>query len=57
MCLNKNTRGEGHVDRPACCFQAFIPADDVHFQQAPGGIATPQVYAQLLALYLLHNDM
>ncbi|KAG8000793.1 E3 ubiquitin-protein ligase TRIM63, partial [Nibea albiflora] len=25
--------------------------------QAPGGIATPQVYAQLLALYLLHNDM
>ncbi|KAJ8252820.1 hypothetical protein GJAV_G00205970 [Gymnothorax javanicus] len=25
--------------------------------EAPGGIATPQVYAQLLALYLLHNDM
>ncbi|XP_046903310.1 COP9 signalosome complex subunit 8, partial [Hypomesus transpacificus] len=25
--------------------------------QAPGGIATPQVYAQLLSLYLLHNDM
>uniref|UniRef100_A0A670HUE7 COP9 signalosome complex subunit 8 n=1 Tax=Podarcis muralis TaxID=64176 RepID=A0A670HUE7_PODMU len=24
---------------------------------APGGIATPPVYAQLLALYLLHNDM
>ncbi|KAG7265597.1 hypothetical protein CRUP_031269 [Coryphaenoides rupestris] len=24
---------------------------------APGGIATPQVYAQLLCLYLLHNDM
>uniref|UniRef100_A0A3Q3IUR6 COP9 signalosome complex subunit 8 n=1 Tax=Monopterus albus TaxID=43700 RepID=A0A3Q3IUR6_MONAL len=27
------------------------------FQQAPGGIATPQVYAQLLALYLLHSDI
>lgn len=25
--------------------------------EAPGGIATPQVYAQLLALYLLQNDM
>ncbi|XP_055735014.1 COP9 signalosome complex subunit 8 isoform X1 [Salvelinus fontinalis] len=25
--------------------------------EAPGGIATPQVYAKLLALYLLHNDM
>ncbi|XP_014019352.1 COP9 signalosome complex subunit 8 isoform X1 [Salmo salar] len=25
--------------------------------EAPGGIATPQVYAQLLVLYLLHNDM
>ncbi|XP_029314703.1 COP9 signalosome complex subunit 8 [Cottoperca gobio] len=25
--------------------------------EAPGGIATPQVYAQLLSLYLLHNDM
>lgn len=25
--------------------------------QAPGGIATPLVYGQLLALYLLHNDM
>nr|XP_056712544.1 COP9 signalosome complex subunit 8 [Euleptes europaea] len=25
--------------------------------EAPGGIATPPVYAQLLALYLLHNDM
>uniref|UniRef100_A0A8D0GWN9 COP9 signalosome complex subunit 8 n=1 Tax=Sphenodon punctatus TaxID=8508 RepID=A0A8D0GWN9_SPHPU len=25
--------------------------------EAPGGIATPLVYAQLLALYLLHNDM
>uniref|UniRef100_A0A7N4NU25 COP9 signalosome subunit 8 n=1 Tax=Sarcophilus harrisii TaxID=9305 RepID=A0A7N4NU25_SARHA len=24
---------------------------------APGGIATPPVYGQLLALYLLHNDM
>ncbi|KAJ3591889.1 hypothetical protein NHX12_007020, partial [Muraenolepis orangiensis] len=24
---------------------------------APGGIATPQVYSQLLSLYLLHNDM
>uniref|UniRef100_A0A8C3U6H7 COP9 signalosome complex subunit 8 n=1 Tax=Catharus ustulatus TaxID=91951 RepID=A0A8C3U6H7_CATUS len=26
-------------------------------QKAPGGIATPLVYGQLLALYLLHNDM
>ncbi|XP_029789412.1 COP9 signalosome complex subunit 8 isoform X1 [Suricata suricatta] len=25
--------------------------------KAPGGIATPPVYGQLLALYLLHNDM
>uniref|UniRef100_A0A8C9RVA6 COP9 signalosome complex subunit 8 n=1 Tax=Scleropages formosus TaxID=113540 RepID=A0A8C9RVA6_SCLFO len=25
--------------------------------EAPGGVATPQVYGQLLALYLLHNDM
>uniref|UniRef100_A0A6I8QW70 COP9 signalosome complex subunit 8 n=1 Tax=Xenopus tropicalis TaxID=8364 RepID=A0A6I8QW70_XENTR len=25
--------------------------------EAPGGIANPQVYSQLLALYLLHNDM
>ncbi|XP_027879358.1 COP9 signalosome complex subunit 8 isoform X2 [Xiphophorus couchianus] len=25
--------------------------------KAPGGIATPQVYAQMLALYLLNNDM
>ncbi|KAI4893682.1 hypothetical protein NFI96_020050 [Prochilodus magdalenae] len=25
--------------------------------EAPGGIATPQVYSQLLALYLLYNDM
>ncbi|XP_056289702.1 COP9 signalosome complex subunit 8 [Pseudoliparis swirei] len=25
--------------------------------EAPGGVATPQVYAQLLSLYLLHNDM
>ncbi|MBN3287537.1 TRI63 ligase, partial [Polyodon spathula] len=25
--------------------------------EAPGGIATPQVYGQLLALYLLHNDI
>ncbi|KAB0357061.1 hypothetical protein FD754_001217, partial [Muntiacus muntjak] len=28
-----------------------------HFIDAPGGIATPPVYGQLLALYLLHNDM
>ncbi|XP_048050006.1 COP9 signalosome complex subunit 8 isoform X2 [Megalobrama amblycephala] len=25
--------------------------------EAPGGIATPQVYSQLLVLYLMHNDM
>uniref|UniRef100_A0A9J7YAI4 COP9 signalosome complex subunit 8 n=1 Tax=Cyprinus carpio carpio TaxID=630221 RepID=A0A9J7YAI4_CYPCA len=25
--------------------------------EAPGGIATPQVYSQLLVLYLLNNDM
>lgn len=30
---------------------------NVYSAQAPGGIATPQVYSQLLALYLLHNDM
>lgn len=26
-------------------------------EKAPGSITTPQVYSQLLALYLLHNDM
>ena len=25
--------------------------------EAPGGIATPPVYGQLVASYLLHNDM
>lgn len=35
--------------------RTWLPA--VFCFQAPGGIATPLVYGQLLALYLLHNDM
>uniref|UniRef100_A0A3B5QHV9 COP9 signalosome complex subunit 8 n=1 Tax=Xiphophorus maculatus TaxID=8083 RepID=A0A3B5QHV9_XIPMA len=35
-----------------------IQNNHLHYlPQAPGGIATPQVYAQMLALYLLNNDM
>ncbi|KAI4580369.1 hypothetical protein MJT46_001737 [Ovis ammon polii x Ovis aries] len=33
------------------------PTAEGALDQAPGGIATPPVYGQLLALYLLHNDM
>ena len=27
------------------------------FLQAPGGVASPQTYAQLLAVYLYQNDL
>ncbi|XP_038644276.1 COP9 signalosome complex subunit 8 isoform X3 [Scyliorhinus canicula] len=38
-------------------FSKLLEQCEIQELEAPGGIATPQVYAQLLALYLLHNDM
>lgn len=38
-------------------FSKLLEQCETQELDAPGGIATPQVYAQLLALYLLHNDM
>ncbi|KAM8933770.1 COP9 signalosome complex subunit 8 isoform 2-T2 [Pelodytes ibericus] len=38
-------------------FQRLMEQFEEQELEAPGGIATPQVYSQLLALYLLHNDM
>ncbi|XP_061548326.1 COP9 signalosome complex subunit 8 [Phycodurus eques] len=38
-------------------FDKLLEQCETQELEAPGGIATPQVYAQLLALYLLHNDM
>ncbi|XP_026232855.1 COP9 signalosome complex subunit 8 isoform X1 [Anabas testudineus] len=38
-------------------FDKLLEQCEAQELEAPGGIATPQVYAQLLALYLLHNDM
>uniref|UniRef100_A0A3B5REG5 COP9 signalosome subunit 8 n=1 Tax=Xiphophorus maculatus TaxID=8083 RepID=A0A3B5REG5_XIPMA len=38
-------------------FRRFLNNHLHYLPQAPGGIATPQVYAQMLALYLLNNDM
>ncbi|XP_053327223.1 COP9 signalosome complex subunit 8-like [Spea bombifrons] len=38
-------------------FQRLLEQCEEQELEAPGGIATPQVYSQLLALYLLHNDM
>ncbi|XP_061698105.1 COP9 signalosome complex subunit 8 [Syngnathoides biaculeatus] len=38
-------------------FDKLLDQCETQELEAPGGIATPQVYAQLLALYLLHNDM
>ncbi|XP_023679654.2 E3 ubiquitin-protein ligase TRIM63 isoform X2 [Paramormyrops kingsleyae] len=38
-------------------YDKLLEQCEVQELEAPGGVATPQVYAQLLALYLLHNDM
>ncbi|KAG5283227.1 hypothetical protein AALO_G00039780 [Alosa alosa] len=38
-------------------FDKLLEQCETQELEAPGGIATPQVYSQLLALYLLHNDM
>ncbi|KAK1789106.1 hypothetical protein P4O66_015053 [Electrophorus voltai] len=38
-------------------YQKLLEQCETQELEAPGGIATPQVYSQLLALYLLHNDM
>ncbi|KAM4698221.1 COP9 signalosome complex subunit 8 [Rhinophrynus dorsalis] len=38
-------------------FQRLLEQCEEQELEAPGGIATPQVYSQLLALYLLNNDM
>ncbi|CAG11220.1 unnamed protein product [Tetraodon nigroviridis] len=38
-------------------FDKLLEQCETQELEAPGGIATPQVYAQLLSLYFLHNDM
>ncbi|KAM6332488.1 COP9 signalosome complex subunit 8 isoform 2-T2 [Podargus strigoides] len=38
-------------------FRKLLEQCETQELEAPGGIATPLVYGQLLALYLLHNDM
>ncbi|XP_053184171.1 COP9 signalosome complex subunit 8 isoform X1 [Scomber japonicus] len=38
-------------------FDKLLEQCEAQELEAPGGIATPQVYTQLLALYLLHNDI
>ncbi|XP_078537495.1 COP9 signalosome complex subunit 8 [Lissotriton helveticus] len=38
-------------------FRKMLEQSEEQELEAPGGISTPQVYSQLLALYLLHNDM
>ncbi|XP_067844022.1 COP9 signalosome complex subunit 8 isoform X2 [Heptranchias perlo] len=38
-------------------FSKLLEQCETQELEAPGGIATPQVYGQLLALYLLHNDI
>ncbi|XP_041056004.1 COP9 signalosome complex subunit 8 isoform X3 [Carcharodon carcharias] len=38
-------------------FSKLLEQCEIQELEAPGGIATPQVYGQLLALYLLHNDI
>uniref|UniRef100_A0A8B9FVI1 COP9 signalosome subunit 8 n=1 Tax=Amazona collaria TaxID=241587 RepID=A0A8B9FVI1_9PSIT len=38
-------------------FRRLLQQCETQELEAPGGIATPLVYGQLLALYLLHNDM
>uniref|UniRef100_A0A7M4EDW3 COP9 signalosome complex subunit 8 n=1 Tax=Crocodylus porosus TaxID=8502 RepID=A0A7M4EDW3_CROPO len=41
----------------AFSFRKLLEQCETQELEAPGGIATPLVYGQLLALYLLHNDM
>uniref|UniRef100_A0A8C5NY93 CSN8/PSMD8/EIF3K domain-containing protein n=1 Tax=Jaculus jaculus TaxID=51337 RepID=A0A8C5NY93_JACJA len=41
----------------AFSFKKLLDQCESQELEAPGGIATPPVYGQLLALYLLHNDM
>ncbi|NWX90478.1 CSN8 protein, partial [Nothoprocta ornata] len=41
----------------AFSFRRLLEQCETQELEAPGGIATPLVYGQLLALYLLHNDM
>uniref|UniRef100_A0A3P9PGA8 Uncharacterized protein n=1 Tax=Poecilia reticulata TaxID=8081 RepID=A0A3P9PGA8_POERE len=38
-------------------FDQLLDQCEAQELEAPGGIATPQVYAQMLALYLLNNDI
>ncbi|XP_073433698.1 COP9 signalosome complex subunit 8-like [Dendrobates tinctorius] len=38
-------------------YQKLLEQCEEQELEAPGGVATPQVYSQLLVLYLLHNDM
>ncbi|XP_069839242.1 COP9 signalosome complex subunit 8 [Dendropsophus ebraccatus] len=38
-------------------YQRLLKQCEEQELEAPGGVATPQVYSQLLVLYLLHNDM
>ncbi|NXA84197.1 CSN8 protein, partial [Thryothorus ludovicianus] len=38
-------------------FRRLLEQCETQELEAPGGIATPLVYGQLLALYLLHNDI
>ncbi|XP_014912462.1 COP9 signalosome complex subunit 8 isoform X2 [Poecilia latipinna] len=38
-------------------FDQLLDQCEAQELEAPGGITTPQVYAQMLALYLLNNDM
>ncbi|XP_038278037.1 COP9 signalosome complex subunit 8 isoform X2 [Dermochelys coriacea] len=42
---------------PSFSFKKLLEQCETQELEAPGGIATPPVYGQLLALYLLHNDM
>ncbi|XP_071603180.1 COP9 signalosome complex subunit 8 isoform X2 [Heliangelus exortis] len=41
----------------AFSFRKLLDQCETQELEAPGGIATPLVYGQLLALYLLYNDM
>ncbi|XP_001362437.2 COP9 signalosome complex subunit 8 isoform X1 [Monodelphis domestica] len=45
------------ADNAAFSFKKLLDQCENQELEAPGGIATPPVYGQLLALYLLHNDM
>ncbi|XP_053554840.1 COP9 signalosome complex subunit 8 isoform X2 [Bombina bombina] len=40
----------------ATSFQRLLEQCEEQELEAPGGVASPQVYSQLLVLYLLHND-